>query len=135
MKILSMAILVVGLASAACLAEEVCEPAVDIADSMNVNARQDCDGEKTGLNRLVHKMFSQESATVSSSGSVDNNVEADPAAQQTSSLINNANQLAEARYQLLSNIGLKCPKGFRLTDEHYLPSGSHLRINLFYECL
>lgn len=122
----------VWLSSAACIAEEACEPAVDLADSLNVNARQDCDYEKSGLNRLVHKIFNESEVNSSSRAMAS---EAAGAALQISPPVTNARELAEVRYKLLQDIAQKCSKGFRLTDEQYLPSNGYLRINLHYECL
>lgn len=124
----------IGFSAVACFAEEECESAVDLADSMDVNTQHDCGQGKTGLNRLVHKMFNRDSAESAATSPV-----ADAAAEtgksQTTSLVSNASELAAARYQLLLAIGKQCTGGFRLIGEQYLPSEEGLRVKLLYECL
>lgn len=134
MKSLNRVILI-WLVSVACYAEEACVPAVDLADSLNVNAKQSCDYKQSGLNRIVHNLFGRDSSSGSSSSARVNAAATAGLASQISPPFSTAGELAEGRYILLRNIGLKCPQGFRLVDEQYLPSPEHLRLNIFYKCL
>ena len=119
----------VNLASA-----EECEPAVDAAESLNVNASDDCDYKDTGLNGAVHRWFKREisSSSASSSQSVAGNTRA---SIKMSPPVKDAESLATARYTLLSAISQECMHGFRITDELFLPVEDKLTIRLLYECL
>lgn len=129
-SLLGILLMVVSVASTA----DECEAAVDAAESMNVNARTDCNYEKSGLNRVVHQLFKkeQQSSVAKSSAS------GAPASTTASSmlvLMDSAEQLAESRHALLSVISQECTQGFRITDELYVPVDGKLRLKLQYECL
>lgn len=121
-------------------AEEACEPAVDVADSLDVNATMDCNYEETGLNGVVHKLFNRDTAKPApSDSSPDNLHHADqsviPENQVESAFVANARELAAARYQLLQNISDQCSHEFRLLDERYSSRDKAIKVKLGYECL
>lgn len=121
-------------------AEESCRPAVDVADSLDVNATTDCDYKETGLNRVVHKLFAKDSAKPAPSDSLPVNPRlADRPLQSVSQIeslfVADASALAAARYELLQNISSQCPHEFRLTDERYSSQGKTIKIKLSYECV
>lgn len=114
---------------------EECEPAVDAAESLNVNSSNDCDYKDTGLNGAVHRWFKREqisSSSASSSQSIAGNTRA---SIKMSPPVKDAESLAKARYKLLSAISQECMQGFRITDELFLPVEENLTIRLLYECL
>lgn len=136
MKIVIGMALLLGLGSAGSFAEPACEPAVDVAESLNVNARSDCNYEKTGLNRVVHQMFKGKSAQDDSKSSLpadDSGVYREASSEKL--VVQNARELSEARFQLLLRLGQNCPGGFDLTKEQYLPAGKGLELKLMYECI
>lgn len=110
---------------------EECEPAVDVADSMNVNASSNCDYRESGLNRIVHGLFKKDQHSSSSESSV---MHRGPAVM-VSPEVGDADGLAKARFTLLSAIGQECTQGFRIVDELYLPLNGNLTIRLSYQCL
>lgn len=117
-------------------AEESCRPAVDVADSLDVNATTDCDYKETGLNRVVHKLFAKDSAKPAPSDSLPVNPRLAKSVSQIESLfVADASELAAARYELLQNISSQCPHEFRLTDERYSSQGKTIKIKLSYECV
>lgn len=117
-------------------AEESCRPAVDVADSLDVNATTDCDYKETGLNRVVHKLFAKDSAKPTPSDPLPVNPRlAKPVNQIESQFVADASELAAARYELLQNISSQCPHEFRLTDERYSSQGKTIKIKLSYECV
>jgi hypothetical protein len=122
------------LVSVASIADE-CEAAVDAAESMNVNARTDCNYEKSGLNRVVHQLFKKEQQSSVAKSSASGAPANTPTASSVSPLIDSAEQLAISRHALLSVISQECTHGFRITDELYIPVDGKLRLKLLYECL
>ncbi len=126
-----MILLCLGGASAA--SAEECEPAVDVADSLNVNASTDCNYEDSGLNGAVRRWFKRDQ---SSSAASSQAAKSDSQASiKVSPPVNGADALAEARYGLLSAISQECIQGFRITDELYLPANGELTLRLVYQCL
>src|SRR5690606_1777865 len=115
-------------------------PAVDVADSLDVNATMDCNYEETGLNRIVHKLFTRDTAKPAPADSSPVNFHrADqsvtPENQVESVFVANARELAAARYQLLQRISDQCSHEFRLLDERYSSRDNAIKIKLGYECL
>ncbi len=132
MKKLLVVLLCIGAAHLANAKE--CEPAVDVAESLNVNAPDDCDYKDTGLNGAVHRLFTREqvSSSASSSRSIEGNAHA---LIKMSPPVKDAESLAKVRYKMLSAISQECMQGFRIADELFLPVEDKLTIRLLYECL
>lgn len=133
MKRLLVVLLFIGgmhLASA-----EECEPAVDAAESLNVNASNDCDYKDTGLNGAMHRWFKREQVSSSSTSSSQAIAANTRASIKMSPPVKDAESLATARYKLLLVISQECMQGFRITDELFLPVEDKLTIRLLYECL
>lgn len=112
-----------------------CELAVDVADSMNVNASDECEDKDSGLNGVVRGWFKRDEASSSSAPNVQATAERPRGSVKISPPVKDAESLAEARYQLLSVIGQECVQGFRVIDELFLPGEDTLTIRLRYECL
>lgn len=133
MKQLFLVLLCIGCVHMA-NAEE-CELAVDVADSMNVNASNECEDKESGLNGVVRGWFKRDEASSSSTSSVQATADRPRGSAKMSPPVKDAESLAKARYQLLSVIGQECVQGFRVTDELFLPVEDALTIRLRYECL
>lgn len=130
MKKIVMILLCGGIAS---VSAEECVLAVDVAESMNVNASNECDSTDSGLNGVVHRWFKRDRK--SSAGNSPQEKEIPRASIKVSPPANSAESLATARFELLSAISQECVQGFRITDEMYLPVDGELTIRLLYECL
>ena len=114
---------------------EECELAVDVADSMDVNASNECEDKDAGLNGVVRGWFKRDETSSSSASSLPLTTDQSRGSVKMSPPVKNAESLAKARYQLLSVIGQECVQGFRVTDELFLPVEDALTIRLRYECL
>ena len=136
--------LIIGFSA---LAEEDCDPAVDAADSMNVN-QQECDYSDKGLNGFLQKAFKKgEDGAVLETGSAEKVSSTKPqpalAKPQNSeseyfTLGTEVDQWANlpvARAQLLPKALERCGKGFAVTGEHYrsLAMG-RIELRLQFEC-
>jgi uncharacterized protein YecT (DUF1311 family) len=128
-------------------AEDGCDPAVDAADSMNVN-QQDCDYSDKGLNGFLQKAFKKgEEGAVLETGSAEKAsagksqpalAKAQKNEGQYFTLSVEVDQWANislARTQLLPKALERCGKGFAVTGEHYrsLAMG-RIELRLQFEC-
>ena len=148
-----LVIIMFGLMAACSVhAKDSCEPAVDAADSMNVN-QQDCDYSDKGLNGFLQKAFkkAEEGAVLETgtagkvsavSATADVNTAALAKAQKSPSqsftLSIEVDQWANvpvARTQLLPKALTKCERGFAITGESYrsLAMGK-IELRLEFEC-
>jgi hypothetical protein len=119
-----------------------CGLAVDAADRLAPDADKDCDYTKTGLNGVLHKAFAgkKEAASASLAATVPapNNLSA---ALATANLIakaefTSAQQLQAVKFGLLEAAALKCPQGFVLESEQYVPAAPKtMTLALTYQCL
>ncbi|WP_339367011.1 hypothetical protein [Cellvibrio sp. OA-2007] len=141
-------IMMLGLMAAVSVsAKDDCDPAVDAADSMNVN-QQDCDYSDKGLNGFLQKAFKKgEEGAVLETGSAEKNStgKVQPAlakVQKSDShyftLSVEVDQWANvplARTQLFPKALERCGKGFAVTGEHYrsLAMG-RIELSLQFEC-
>ena len=142
-------ILASGL-SCACLAgasssqSPECAPAVDRAESLNVQTMADCDYSETGLNGYLHKALADKSDAKDLDAS---GVESPGVAVGTATQIQSGEKflqldiktwsgLPQGRNELLSR-GLRlCSKGFSIARESYLPVASgDIRLILQIVCL
>jgi len=138
---LSSLVLVCSMA----IAEEKpeCGSAVDAADRLAPDSDKHCDYTTTGLNGVLHKVFSSKpTATVE-----DN---AEPVAQElknkkadlvAAKLIakgefSSPQQLQLAKFNLLEAAAAQCPKGFVVESERYFSSlPKSMKLELTYQCL
>ena len=136
--------LMIGLSA---LAEEDCDPAVDAADSMNVNQRE-CDYSDKGLNGFLQKAFKKgEDGAVLETGSAEKASSTKVQPVLAKAQINEGQyftlsvevdqwaNLPVARAQLLPKALERCVKGFSVTGEHYrsLAMG-RIELRLQFEC-
>ena len=141
--IITLGLMVVISASA----EDVCDPAVDAADSMNVN-QQDCDYSDQGLNGFLQKAFKKgEDGAVLETGSSEKNstgrvqpvlAKAQKSESEYFTMSIEVDQWANlpvARAQLLPKALERCGKGFAVTGERYrsLAMG-RIELRLQFEC-
>ncbi|HOY23108.1 MAG TPA: hypothetical protein PK002_08125 [Cellvibrio sp.] len=125
-------------------AEEMpeCGSAVDAADRLAPDSDKHCDYTKTGLNGVLHKALSGKKNTGEES--------AEPAAQNINEQrtdiaadkliakgeFNSPQQLQTVKFSLLGAAAAKCPKGFVMESEQYVPSATKaMRLELIFHCL
>ncbi len=118
----------------AVFAEDECGNAVDAADSMDVN-RKDCDYSDKGLNGFLQKAFkkSDEGAVLKTSSAQPQKIDG---VMELSVEIETWANVALAKQQMLPKLMERCPKGFSLVGEGYLPLPmGRIQLVLQYQCL
>lgn len=148
-----LAIIMLGLLTTlSAYAEDNCDPAVDAADSMNVNQKT-CDYTNEGLNGALHKAFkkgsegavletsTQKPTPVAQSGASlsaknTNKIDTDAAYFSLSVEVDQWASVALARTQLLPKAMERCVKGFSVQSEHYRPLAmGRIELSMYFGCL
>ena len=128
-------------ASLAFAQDDDCPSAVDAAEAQNPNAYKNCDYTKTGLNGILHQALSGKSEQSTASKVVVNKESKSQQMQSPPALVSaddfaNPQELSGLKFGLLELAALKCPKGFALEEERYLPTARKgMRLELTYHCL
>ena len=135
--------------SANVLAEraEGCLPAVDAAESLDMNQSDTCDYSKEALNGYLHQAFTknkkQETTSAESQPVVKSDVGAKKMTHEAGVIGHQFKQEVDqwvgvtlARNQMLPKILALCPKGFRVIAEEYqpLPMG-RIELRLIAQCI
>lgn len=130
--------------------DDDCPSAADAAEAQNPNAYKDCDYSQTGLNGVLHRALSKKKESSEELDDVpdetavsSNNVskEAKQKAVDKTLLLDRsefktAQQLQALKFNLLNAAATKCPKGFVVEGERYLPSSDKaMKLELIYHCL
>jgi hypothetical protein len=121
-----------------------CELAVDAADRLAPGSDDHCDYTKSGLNGVLHKAFSDKSEKNAEAKNVNEPKVADEKptkpedslASVKSGEFKTAQELQLLRFNLIEAAAMKCPNGFSLDTEQYLPKPNRaMRLELSYHCL
>lgn len=138
---------------------EDCESAVDAADRLGSDVNKECDYSNTGLNGVLHRAVAKKEKSVvdkssnaetiaeTSSKNVKTIVGSTPSDNATTSAVKplfrmisaefgTAQQLANARYELIRKVSQECTAGFALNKESYLSTeNALLKLQITYSCL
>jgi hypothetical protein len=118
-----------------------CGLAVDAADRLSPDSDKDCDYTKTGLNGVLHRALSGNPKDDSDPKVVKESSEKVAQIAEQNTFLKNgefktAQQLQTLKFSLLEAAAIKCPAGFILDGESYMPGGSKaMKLELVYHCL
>jgi hypothetical protein len=120
-----------------------CGAAVDAADRLAPDSDKHCDYTNTGLNGVLHKVFSgkPKPATDDSAEPVTQELKEKKADLAEVKLVakgefNSPQQLQLAKFNLLEAAATQCPKGFVVESERYFSaSAQSMKLELAYQCL
>jgi hypothetical protein len=119
-----------------------CGSAVDAADRLTPDSDKHCDYTKTGLNGVIHRTLArkknagEESAEPIAQDVKEKKMEVVVDKLTAKGEFNSPQQLQVVKFSLLEAAAGKCPKGFVLGSERYLPTATKaMRLELTYQCL
>jgi hypothetical protein len=119
-----------------------CGSAVDAADRLTPDSDKHCDYTNTGLNGVIHRTLARKknAGTESSEPAAQDpkDKKTEPAVEKliAKGEFNSPQQLQAVKFGLLEAAAIKCPKGFVLESEQYLPLVTKgMKLELRFQCL
>ncbi len=119
-----------------------CGSAVDAADRLTPDSDKHCDYTKTGLNGVIHRTLArkknagEETVEPAAQDSKDKKPDAVVDKLIAKAEFNSPQQLQAVKFSLLEEAVGKCPKGFVLESERYIPTSTKaMKLELSYQCL
>ena len=119
-----------------------CGSAVDAAERLAPDSDKHCDYTKTGLNGVIHRTLARKkdagAESLEPAAQDPKDKKTDVAADKliAEGEFYSPQQLQTVKFGLLEAAAVKCPKGFVMESEQYLPTPTNgMKLELRFQCL